>query len=48
MVDLTAGAAFVLFFDVPWAFNELAACRVTAGVTDLQLSADFLCVDVGH
>ena len=48
MFDLTAGAAFILFLNVPWAFNELAACRVTTGVTDLQLGAYFLCVDVGH
>lgn len=45
---LTANTAFILFLHLPWTFDELAACRVTTGVTDLQLHADFLCVDVGH
>lgn len=38
--DLTANAAFVLFSHVPLTFDELATCRVTTGVADLQLGAD--------
>lgn len=38
--DLTANAAFILFSHVALTFDELATCRVTTGVADLQLGAD--------
>jgi hypothetical protein len=48
VLDLTTNAAFILLFYVSLTLDKLASCRVTTGVTDLQLDADPLIVEVGH
>lgn len=40
VADMTANAAFILFSHVPLTFDELATCRVTTGVANLQLGAN--------